>query len=592
MAWLHSGRSLTCHVRIGCGLFLFNLYHLKPDTPFEDWIHLKERRRRVSSLVRHALVLALPVMGLLYASWRLLRDTDYLPFDPDGRALVGKVDYAEGDVKRKPPERLRWFHALSQARIYSRDLVRTAPDAAARVVLPDGGEVLLGPNTSVVFTREADGSKISVDSGQVQFKAGDKGLTLESHGKRVKLPSGESAAGWAQAKHLSGEEPETAIKMLRGRAQILGPSGQTTPVQSDVLMSWSGGEGGVVERSVGELLAPTTDSEQVVSIGSKMANVHLEWSPSSGHVEVAKNGDFSAPVFSKRLGEGQVTIPLPVGHYRWRVWIDGAARPLAARGFRVVSNLSQHKEALTLNLPKREAEKPPIKSVPVAVPPQVPVPVAVPAPVSASPVGTLAVALPQVILESSQGTRVSNAFSSSGLKQKLTIRIAWKAYPDVRSYRVVFSQRPDLSRPFLERLVQKNEYILSKESLPALKVFYRIEAVLADGRIGKSAITPFVFDFSPPRLVAPPADFVIASQGADEGEGSVMMTWEKTNYTEAYRIEIARDPQFKKVIQRKELKENFVLMRRPSRGEYYWRVRSLAPPVESDPAAVRHFTVR
>ena len=80
------------------------------------------------------------------------------------------------------------------------------------------------------------------------------------------------------------------------------------------------------------------------------------------------------------------------------------------------------------------------------------------------------------------------------------------------------------------------------------------------------------------------------AQLASEGN-SILLTWQKTNFTDFYQIEIARDAGFSSIFKRVDLKENFYVLKSPPSGTYYWRVRSSAKSAFSAPSEVYSLSV-
>jgi hypothetical protein len=77
---------------------------------------------------------------------------------------------------------------------------------------------------------------------------------------------------------------------------------------------------------------------------------------------------------------------------------------------------------------------------------------------------------------------------------------------------------------------------------------------------------------------------------AREGH-SVLITWQKTNFTDFYELELAQDAAFAKIITKEKLRDNFYVYRSPVPGKYWWRVRGSSGTTMSPESAPLQFTV-
>jgi hypothetical protein len=92
--------------------------------------------------------------------------------------------------------------------------------------------------------------------------------------------------------------------------------------------------------------------------------------------------------------------------------------------------------------------------------------------------------------------------------------------------------------------------------------------------VARSVLKPFVFTFMAPSPVVPANKSVITAQILEEESDSILMTWEKTNFTDWYELQIATDPEFKSLVTTRRHRENFYIFKSPPTGHFYWRVRS------------------
>ena len=71
----------------------------------------------------------------------------------------------------------------------------------------------------------------------------------------------------------------------------------------------------------------------------------------------------------------------------------------------------------------------------------------------------------------------------------------------------------------------------------------------------------------------------------------IFLTWEKTQFTKKYELEIATDAEMKDKILKKSLKENFYMFRPHQNGTYWWSVRSVSNTISSSMSKPSEFTI-
>ena len=142
-----------------------------------------------------------------------------------------------------------------------------------------------------------------------------------------------------------------------------------------------------------------------------------------------------------------------------------------------------------------------------------------------------------------------------------------------KSYHVIASRNASLANPFLDKVSDKPSFSLSKEKGASPRIFYQIKSSLSNGFEVSSPVQQFIFDFQPPKPVVP-EDHAVMSKAelSNEGDG-ILFTWQKTNFTEGYVLEIAKDRQFSNKILEKVQKDNFFVFKAVRPGKYYWRVK-------------------
>ena len=159
------------------------------------------------------------------------------------------------------------------------------------------------------------------------------------------------------------------------------------------------------------------------------------------------------------------------------------------------------------------------------------------------------------------------------------ITLNWKAFPGAKEYRLEFFAPDNLSKPLKTIVTQETFHSLNKGKIFTGRIAYRITAKLAGGFEVGSGNQAFVFDFLPPRPVQPePGAKVSQREVATDG---ILFTWQKTNFTDSYDLEIATDAQFKHLVAKENLEDNFMIVTSPGVGSYWWRTRSHSKGVTS-----------
>jgi hypothetical protein len=186
------------------------------------------------------------------------------------------------------------------------------------------------------------------------------------------------------------------------------------------------------------------------------------------------------------------------------------------------------------------------------------------------------------LLPPSIGGSNSNSNKLNGaLLSSFEIKLNWEEIPGVEEYKLWVSKSPHAKKALLERSVPSGSHILNKNKVFAGEFYYKVSALTKAGACFNSQMEKFSFKFAPPLPVLPNDKQIIQSSKLKNNTQKVIMTWEKTNFTKFYEIEIAQDAQFQKVVFKKVLRENFLVFTFPSAGEYWWRVRGVASKISS-----------
>jgi hypothetical protein len=428
-------------------------------------------------------------------------------------------------------EELEFKMIQKESFLYDLDTIVTGGDSTAVIGLEDGSSIELGPNTMIrlAFDTQVFSSGISrtgtveVLTGAVSGLSSRNTVVLKSKARVVPMAAG---AGKLAVGPKSEARPEAKSPTLAP------PSPQVVLKPLDLVA-----------------VAPPPGARFSVTEGSQIpeVKVSLEWraSRAAAPVELRIRKLQSPPrtppaeVMSRKitptgsLGFFEATLRTP-GTYEWEVKEAGAqesTRPLTQR-FEVE--------------PRFRGIKP----------------------------------LPPLFA----GQLVNSNTYVSGGSSEFDVGLKWNSYPGVTQYRVSIRKAESDALPLLEKLVSEPTYVFNRKKLFTGKVYFQVAGIHPSGFLPVSPSSLVEFRFLPPALVKPADHTVLSRQDLEKSQSTVVLTWQKTNFTEAYDVEISTDPDFKTIVVRDTVEDNFSLFRKPTPGVYYWRVRSRSKDLVSPPS--------
>ena len=99
----------------------------------------------------------------------------------------------------------------------------------------------------------------------------------------------------------------------------------------------------------------------------------------------------------------------------------------------------------------------------------------------------------------------------------------------------------------------------------------------------------FLFDFLPPLPVQPDPGATLSER--EITADGILFTWQKTNFTDSYDLQVAKDAQFKGIVVDENLEDNFLIVPSPGPGTYWWRTRSHSKGVTSPMSSPTKLTI-
>ena len=185
---------------------------------------------------------------------------------------------------------------------------------------------------------------------------------------------------------------------------------------------------------------------------------------------------------------------------------------------------------------------------------------------------------------------VSNVMKDHRLKE-FDITLRWKPYADADNFSIRISKDIKSKQMLLDRKVNTPNYLFNKNKLNSGRIYYQVRTELDSGFVVRSPTKPFVFNFLPPILTSPDKSEHVSKRSLASSENALFFTWQKTNFTDNYEIEVSADPGFRKVITRQKESTNYFSMPNPPVGKVWWRVKSYAQDFASDFSAPQEVTV-
>lgn len=438
--------------------------------------------------------------------------------DGEGSEEVGKLATKAGNVRRQLGMETEFKSIESSATLYNYDTIMTSSEGGATLQIDDGSKIELGPDTMV---RLAFNMRLGAPSSTtVEVVTGE--VTGVSGSRNMTLRSRK------QSVPVSGQK---SLRVGRPPKPKPSPSPTPTPSPSPTVVTVK-----LVEPKIGTLLR----IDKLTEAPSREVALRWEVSPPEAELVVVlrgpgpKGGEILRKAVAAQGGRAAASAELKApGAYAWELLApDGSALELKAP---LKATFKLHSEIVAIET------------------------------------------LPPLVGGMKART---NAYQGEVLS-KFDVTLRWKELEGAKSYLIRVTDKPDSKKVLLERKVSKAEYLFNKDKIFSGRVYYKILAKRAAGFYAVSEPELFAFNFLPPALVIPGNKAVISRAALASSDNSVLMTWQKTNFTVGYEIEIAADSQFKKTLLKKNVKENFFVLKSAPTGKWWWRVRSFSKEIAS-----------
>ncbi len=518
--------------------------------------------------------LFLVTFALYTQGFPLRRYLFYLPEEEAG-VQIGTVVIKRGNVTREMLGEPGFRSIETSHPVFNEDTVVSGPESTATLQLDDGGTIELGENTMVRLSfdtgfslegirRSGRAAKVKVVSGQVKGVAKERKIVLQARNQEeVKVAtSAEAAPVVVQAPPIqvpipipAAPIPVPSAEPLAQASPVAVPSELPSPIVSP---SPAMLQAAPVNWKL-QVASPADDGVYPVPTGSTRAvrEVAAQWK-----VVPAKD---APPAFTLVLRRKDPAQPVAEGEPEFKE-VARTAVPVKAGKARYVWAIKAPGIYEYEILGEQDASHAKSRF-------------SIPAEFKA--VETL-----DPLIGGSAQT--SNLLRGERLK-KFDLTFRWKEYPGAESYRISFLPKPG-AKPAFEKTVNATEYSLNKGKVFTGRIHYKVVANLPTGFRASSELQPFSFEFMPPIPVIPTHQATITPK--KPGDTSVLLTWQKTNFTESYEVEASTDVEFTNPFFRKKLVENFYILKVPQPGKVYWRVKGYANGVVSPQSDIAEFTMQ
>ena len=220
---------------------------------------------------------------------------------------VGTITFKKKVAQRRLAGNSIWDDLAQKTDVFNYDSVRTEEDSGAVVTFNDGTRIDIDSNSMVVIYKKGDEIGIDVSGGNISASRGKSDLLLKTGGAVFKVNSGT----------LSIEKKDSGVSanVENGTADVVSASGTETFSPEKQLLVGAAG----VSSSRIEINAKTPQNGASIITGNSFADVDFEWEGApEGTVELSKKKDFSV-IAASASSTGKTVLKIQPGMYYWRV---------------------------------------------------------------------------------------------------------------------------------------------------------------------------------------------------------------------------------------------------------------------------------
>jgi hypothetical protein len=495
--------------------------------------------------------------------------------DQQGKGKMGRVTTRKGTARRQLLGESDFRSLDTDATVYDLDTIVTGSDGQVTVTLDDGSSIDLGPDTMVRLAfesgfslggiaRRAGSASVEVVTGNVKGQAKDNQLLVRTQDKTVSI-----SKDTVQSVQAAVIKPEIPVK--RALAQPLIPRAE---IAKPVLVAEASPSPEpppppppLPSPSPSPLPAPAEHVELVQLLNPPDGST-ITLDPWSERAEKTVDLAWKITPDDARL---LVTLYRITGTDREEVYHD----VVAATGGKGTAGWAINKPGPYV-WDVKQPDGSPLK-----------LPGKTSATFTLDPRFRGIVALDPLV----GGEKMTSNLLQGKQLKNFDITLKWNPYPDAGDYTIWFGSAPGSKKALLEKRVDKPEYSFNRDKVYTGSIYWRVSAALPSGFIAESEVKSFSFSFLAPLLVVPKDRATMTKAQLIAEDDSLLLTWQKTNFTEGYELEIGRDRNFGNLYVKQRTRENFYVFKSPPVGTYWWRVRAYSKNLWSPPSSANQILV-
>ncbi len=511
---------------------------------------------------------------LIYVTDFPLRKYIFNLTEDSNQVVIGEIITKTGSLRRQISGQSEFKNIESHDPVYNMDVIVTGPLSEGRLRFGNNGSADLGPNTMVRLAFQTDFSlgsisrespRLEVVTGKVTGKAGKHKLVIKSQGKIltikpntvqttiVKIIPTRPSPRPAPTLSFQEENPTEAPPQEAEPSPSPSPEPLPTISATPTFTSEEAEKTKILYPKNGDLL-------EVAPFSPKpMKTVKFQWqiSPSDRKARVtvwkiagalSENNSHRTELFHRTVepneGKAQTSFTLDMpGSYEWEI--------TGTEG-EVLSIPENTHGTFTLN--------PQFKGI-------------------------------KLLNPLVSGESINSNKLTENLLADFSMKVHWKSYEGARKYYLWFGRSPTSKKSLFEKTVEDPEFIFNKDKILTEQIYYKVTSILDNGFIVSSPIEPLTFNYLPPTLVLPTNNSLIKMKSIQKNSNRILLTWQKTNFTPTYEVEVSRDAGFTQIAIKRTLKDNYFILTHPPHGVYWWRVRSISKDISSPMSSPYSFSV-
>ncbi len=509
--------------------------------------------------------------------------------DEGSEKVVGKMDSSRGPVRRKKISQPEFRNIPAQEKLFNYDTIVTGPDSTAKLQFEDGSEIELGPKTMIQLEFESKltfsgidrATHINIVSGRVKGTIKTKKIVLKSRKKKIEITN-KAKPKIIEINELTISEAKEAAETEEEASAQFEPEEivEVKNIETEGVKEVTKTE--TLENKEPESTVEKTSPPIEEKIPKNKETPKINQKPLKLKIIGAKNNH--GIQFKTAFGKANQQVNLS-----WKSNIANLEyETILKKNGKIIDSKKLTSKKLRTNL-KYNIDKPgsyelEIKSKETAN--STGIKLSIPFKLKKH---ITAINLQEPLIAGKE--TASNTYTGDVLEDfDLTLR--WTPIKRAGEYKIRFYKNKNDLKPFLTKTSKKPNLTMNKKKIFKGKVFYQVITKHPSGFIISSRKKPFRFDFFPPVLKFPKNKISLSQAEIEVDKGEILFTWQKTNFTDYYQIEISNNPKFKKSLKKLKTKENFSAIALSKKGKYWWRVRGFGQGVYSPHTPIFHFQIK